>query len=261
MEISAKQQLFERLDRSLIWDAATLGQAGNINVDAVYGLERLIERHRYLKNEHNFAPGEAEALLCFQQPLTVAQICWNENKFAPSYPICKILNDINAYERFDLTPEERRRRVEPQVRKLQERLNQNLADYIAALMEKSKPELIECCKDFAAIQEAYSYMTESFNYTYGEANLLLQLSNPLGYIASQCLLESDLVGKNGATLEEIVLNLQEPKFLHSIQKAEADVSARSKKPSIREQIQRASQKIGCRPPQKGKSQQKDTPDL
>ena len=77
MEISAKQQLFERLDRSLVWDAATLGQAGSINVDAVYGLERLIERHRYLKNEHSFAPGEAEALLCFEQPLTVAQICWN----------------------------------------------------------------------------------------------------------------------------------------------------------------------------------------
>ena len=262
MEQEAKRLLMDRLDRSLLNHVITLGHKdGGPSIGDAYELQDLAERHYYLKVEHEFTAAEVEALLSFADPLVVAAACWEDNGHKHSFPICELLNEIGAYQRFPMKEDTNTQSQEQLVEAVKAVLDQEMLEYRTSLLSKGKTELIEKSCEIAAIQEAYSYMTESFNYTYGEANLLLQLSNPLEYIASQCLLESDLVGKNGATLEEIVLNLQETKFLRSVQKAEADVSARSKKPSIREQIQKASQKIGCRPPQKGTSQQKDTPNL
>ena len=75
-ELNAINQLFDRLDKSLAWNAALLGRRNPTpDMENVDELGKLFERHRYLKNDHDFAPGEAEALLGFSDPLVVAQSC------------------------------------------------------------------------------------------------------------------------------------------------------------------------------------------
>lgn len=135
----AKKELFDRLDNRLVWTAALLGKrTAAPTVDDVYRLGDLIERHRYLKEDHDFLPGEVDALLCFHDPLEVAQCCWYENGFIDSYPICEILKDIDAYKRFPLTKAEQERRNEPLVQQLKKRLDENFAAYTASQMGKSK---------------------------------------------------------------------------------------------------------------------------
>lgn len=221
-ELNAINQLFDRLDKSLAWNAALLGRRNPTpDMENVDELGKLFERHRYLKNDHDFAPGEAEALLGFSDPLAVAQSCWEENSFINNFPICEILNDIGAYDRFTLTKAEQERRKGPQVQLLKERLDQNLAAYTAALMGKSKSELIEDCEKITSTQAAYSYMRCSYEYTHNDADLLLKLDDPLHYLASRWSMSFDLSGDDDDTIQEIIEELEDPRNLHDAQEAAA----------------------------------------
>lgn len=226
-ELKAINQLFDRLDKSLAWNAALLGRRNpNPDIGTVDALGDLFERHRYLKNEHDFVPGEAEALLCFSDPLTAAQSCWEENRFA-NFPICEILNDIGAYDRFALTKAEQDRRSKPQLQELRERLDQNLAAYNASLMGKSKQELIEESEAITITRAAHEYMRDSFDYSYGDAGLLLKLDDPLYYLASRWSLSFDLSGDDDDTIGEMIEELNDPLTLQRAQEEAAAALART----------------------------------
>ncbi len=226
-ELDAINRLFDRLDSNLSWNAAILGRRNpDPDMETVDALGDLFERHRYLKNKHNFVPGEAEALLSFINPLIVAQCCWEENGFA-NFPICEILNDIGAYDRFTLTKEARERRSKPQVQTLQERLDQNLAAYNASLMGKSKQELIEESEAITITRAAHEYMRDSFDYSYGDAGLLLKLDDPLYYLASRWSLSFDLSGNDDDTIGEMIEELNDPLTLQRAQEEAAAALART----------------------------------
>ena len=73
MEIDARRQLIEELDRSLLDHTAALGQKeGGPTIGDAYELQGMAERHYYLKVEHEFTAAEVEALLAFADPLAVA---------------------------------------------------------------------------------------------------------------------------------------------------------------------------------------------
>lgn len=220
-ELNAINRLFERLDKCLVWNAALLGRRNPTpEMETVDALGDLFERHRYLKNEHNFAPGEAEALLGFSDPLVVAQSCWEENSFT-NFPICEILDDIRAYDRFTLTTAEQERRKGPQIQQLKERLEQNLSAYTAVLMGKSKSELIEDSEKITNTQAAYSYMRHGYEYTHNDAGLLLKLDDPLYYLASRWSTAFDLSGDDDDTIQEIIEELEDPRNLRDAQEAAA----------------------------------------
>jgi len=226
-ELDAINRLFDRLDRNMSSNAAILGRRNlDPDIETVDALGDLFERHRYLKNKHDFVPGEAEALLSFIDPLVVAQCCWEENRFA-NFPICEILNDIGAYDRFTLTKEAREQRGKPQVQALQERLDQNLAAYNASLMGKSKQELIEESEAITITRAAYEYMRDSFDYSYGDANLLLKLDDPLYYLASRWSMSFDLSGNDDDTIEEIIEELNDPLALRRAQEEAAAALAQT----------------------------------
>ena len=61
----------------------------------------------------NLPRAEVEALLSFQDPLDVARWCWEENTHAHSFPICELLEEIQADRKFpkELSePEEQNRK-------------------------------------------------------------------------------------------------------------------------------------------------------
>lgn len=267
-EQSTLIRLFKRLDECLVANAALTGEgaAGKVSdfdVGNVYELGGMIERHRYLKNDHSFVPGEAEALLCFSDPLAVAQNCWEENGFT-NFPICEILNDIGAYERFPLTSEEQDRRSKPQMQQLveglKERLDQNLSAYTAALMDKSKSELVEDSEAITNTKSAYDYMRNSYDYTYNEAELLLKLDDPLHYLASRWSMTFDLSGDDDEIIMETILDLLAPENLQRAQEAAAP--AQAEKPSLLNQLHKTAKETSPRPPQEGKPHRNpDDPNL
>lgn len=221
-ELNAITQLFDRLDENLARNAVLLGRRHNEpDMERVIELGKLFERHRYLKNDHDFAPGEAEALLSFCDPLEVAQSCWEENNHEDSFPICELLDSIRAYDEFHLTQEEQKRRMEPQFQALKERLDQNLAAYNASLMDMSKQELVAASENITLTKAAYEYMRDSFTYFYGETDLLLKLDNPLHYLASRWSMSFDLSGDNDDTIQEIIEELKDPRNLRNAQEAAA----------------------------------------
>ncbi len=243
----AKGQLFGQLDECLSWSLVMLGRnTSNPSLGDIYAMGDLIERHYYLTERHKYAPGEVEALLCFQDPLVVAQNCWVENRYGDSFPICKILEDISAYKQFPLTQAEQERRNEPLVQRLKERLDENFAAYTASMMVKSKQELIAESENIATTQAAYQYMRNGFDYSYGLADLLLKLDDPLQYLAARWSLTFDLPGDDDDTIEEIIKYLEHPPNLSRAQEFEA--SAKEQKPSVLGQLNKAAQEAGQRPP-------------
>ncbi len=100
MEHEAKRRLMERLDECLKEHGAALGANGLPSIGEVYEVQGLAEMHYYLKVEHVFNPAEVEALLRFKDPLDVARWCKEDNTHPHSLPICELLDEINAYQRF-----------------------------------------------------------------------------------------------------------------------------------------------------------------
>lgn len=178
MEQDAKKLLMERLDDCLKVHADLLDSQ---DIGSIYELQDLAQLHYYLKVEHPFTPAEVEALLSFQDPLEVARWCKEENTHAHSFPICELLEKIGAYQKFDrssLTQED------PQV-ELIKRLGQNYFAYMEKLDSLSTGALVASAREIATVQEVYTYLTEHYAFQPGEAELLLRLDDPLGYMAGR----------------------------------------------------------------------------
>lgn len=178
MEQEAKRMLMERLDDCLKVHADLLDSQ---DIGSIYELQDLAQLHYYLKVEHPFTPAEVEALLSFQDPLEVARWCKEENTHTHSFPICELLEKIGAYQKFDrFSPAQADPRTE-----LIKRLGQNYFAYMEKLDSLSTGALVANAREIAIVQEVYTYLAEHYTFQPGEAELLLRLDDPLGYIAGR----------------------------------------------------------------------------
>lgn len=82
--------------------AKELCAGDNLNIIGVYCLQGLAEVHCYLKTVHQFGSAEVEALLQFANPLQAAYLCWEENSYKYSFPICDLLEETQAKDRLPL---------------------------------------------------------------------------------------------------------------------------------------------------------------
>lgn len=178
LEQEAKRMLMERLDDCLKVHADLLDSQ---DIGSIYELQDLAQLHYYLKVEHPFTPAEVEALLSFQDPLEVARWCKEENTHTHSFPICELLEKIGAYQKFDrFSPAQADPRTE-----LIKRLGQNYFAYMEKLDSLSTGALVANAREIAIVQEVYTYLAEHYTFQPGEAELLLRLDDPLGYIAGR----------------------------------------------------------------------------
>ena len=172
----------ERLDECLKVHADMLDAQ---NIGSIYELQGLSELHYYLKVEHVFTPAEVEALLSFQDPLDVARWCWEENNHEHSFPICDLLKEIDAAQKFEHFTSEPS--AQDKYTLLMKRLGQNYFAYRESLMSRDKESLIEKAAEITAMQEAYSYLTTKFEFRDEMLDDVLALENPLKYFADRCL--------------------------------------------------------------------------
>lgn len=166
----------ERLDECLKVHADMLDAQ---DIGSIYELQGLAELHYYLKVEHEFTPAEVEALLSFQDPLDVARWCWEENTHEHSFPICGLLDEIKAYQRFEKFSgaPQRDRRTE-----LMKRLGQNYYEYRESTLALDKAALFDAAQEIAKMQDVYSFLMDFEFDPEGIENMLL-LENPLKYMA------------------------------------------------------------------------------
>ena len=183
IEQDAKRLLMERLDECLKVHADMLDAQ---NIGSIYELQGLSELHYYLKVEHVFTPAEVEALLSFQDPLDVARWCWEENNHEHSFPICDLLKEIDAEQKFEHFTSEPS--AQDKYTLLMKRLGQNYFAYRESLMSRDKESLIEKAAEITAMQEAYSYLTTKFEFGDEMLDDVLALENPLKYFADRWLL-------------------------------------------------------------------------
>lgn len=183
IEQDAKRLLMERLDECLKVHADMLDAQ---NIGRIYELQGLSELHYYLKVEHVFTPAEVEALLSFQDPLDVARWCWEENNHEHSFPICDLLKEIDAEQKFEHFTSEPS--AQDKYTLLMKRLGQNYFAYRESLMSRDKESLIEKAAEITAMQEAYSYLTTKFEFGDEMLDDVLALENPLKYFADRWLL-------------------------------------------------------------------------
>lgn len=178
MEQDAKRLLFERLDECLKAHADML--AGD-NIGAIYELQELAELHYYLKAEHEFTPAEVEALLEFQDPLDVARWCKKDNTHAHSFPICELLQEINAYERFELAADNTR--VDELFARFREVLSGNYFAYREKALSWDKETLVNHAAEIAAVSKTYSALMSEYVPVMEEMNFFLQFDDPLHAIS------------------------------------------------------------------------------
>lgn len=175
MEQDAKRLLMERLDECLKVHANMLDAQ---DIGRIYELQGLAELHYYLKAEHEFTPAEVEALLAFQDPLDVARWCWEENTHEHSFPICELLKEIQAEQKFprELSEAEEQNRKYLQLMSL---VGKDYYIYREKLEDCSNRELIDRAEEIAAVMEAYRYLAGENALTAEEIDALLRFDRPL----------------------------------------------------------------------------------
>lgn len=233
MEHEAKQTLFTRLDDCLKVHADLLD---GMDIGKIYELQDLAQLHYYLKVEHEFTPAEVEALLSFQDPLDVARWCKEENTHAHSFPICELLKQIDAYQKFEPFSDD----ISPQDKHtdLMKRLGQNYFAYREKLLEQSPETLIEKAGEITAMQEAYTFLTTQFEFEDGMVEKMLLLENPLKYFAERW----------PASLSEVMdLEVWIADDINGIESSPEYLCQREQPPSIRERLQQAAKEVKERP--------------
>ena len=237
MEQDAKTRLMELLDQSLLDHTKALGaKEGGPDISDIYKLQGLAELHHHLKAEHRFTTAEIEALLWFQDPLAVASACWEVNGHEHHFPICELMDKIDAYEEFPMSAS-----VRQQTEELKETLERNYAEYTASLMGMSKEKLIEISQEITAMRDAHTFMLDDFPFVPSEVSNLLKLQNPLYFLASNWLLPADDPG----FVHDILSDLNSPAYLQEY----IDHSpAEKRKPSVLEQLRNTTREAGQRPP-------------
>lgn len=184
MNDKTKQPLFDKLDQCMLDHIVAAGtKRGGPEILDAYLLQGLSETHYYLKVEHDFTPNEVTALLQFADPLVVARECWEERDPEKGFPICDLLNEIEAYDRFPLA-DPTRGKVN-QVSALRTVLNQNMAEFHASLLDMEKEDIIAKSEKIAAMKAAHTFMVYDYYFRPGDADTLLRMENPLEFIANQ----------------------------------------------------------------------------
>ena len=230
-EREAKTLLIKRLDECLLEHARSITESGQPTIGNVYELQDLSQMHYFLKVDHTFTPAEVEALLHFKDPLNVARWCREENDHEHSFPICELLDKINAYGRFEQypqTPSLKEKEME-----LTRLLSQNYYAYMEKIQSLSVPEIIARCQEIAATMTAYRYMTEEHQLNRETADYLLRFDDPLELIRSYWpdgIIEGEIV------LQTLVDDMRTPP------------EERSEMPkSVRERLQNAAREVKDRP--------------
>lgn len=250
MEHEAKQNLLARLDECLLEHAKALSSGdGMPDIADVYKLQDLSELHYYLKVEHVFTPAEVEALLQFKDPLDVARWCKEENTHKHSFPICELLQEIKAYQRFPLSDASVARQKEV-VEQLKATLDRNYTEFYASLIKLDTHGLIEQSRYIADVQEAYRYLRDHFQYGQHEAAALLSLQNPLKYIADNWLSPVSEVFDVDADIRDNIAEIGEhPEYPR---REETPAAPSQEKPSLHDRLQNAARKAAQHPAPEGK---------
>lgn len=129
-------------------------------------------------------------------------------------------------------------------KQLFERLDKNFTDYNASLLNKSKQELVESSLEIAKTQAVYAYMKNDFPYCYFEAKLLLQLNNPLYYMASRWSLDVGLSDNDYDVIQEMIGELDDPNCPYL---DESDEAAQGERTSVLKQLHDTPKEAGQRP--------------
>jgi len=259
MNYEEKRPLMERLDKCLLANAVDTGtKEGGPKIVDVYRLEGLSETHFYLKVKHEFTPDEVSALMDFADPLAVARECWEERTPEKGFPICELLQKINAYERFALAdPAAHAQEQERMVTVLKAVLDQNMAEFHASLLDMGKEEIIAQSAEIAAMQEAYDFMKNDFKFDRSDADILLHMENPLKFIAEQW--PSDIAGlfdmdnQIGEAIEDAGKTVAAEREQRQSTQTEAKSTTRGDKPSVRDQLRDNLRELGQRPHTDGKA--------
>ena len=187
MNYEIKRPLMKVIDKCLLDHAAAVGtKEGGPDIEDVYRLQNLSKIHYYLKEDHDFLADEVAALLQFTDPLTVVLECWKEQDHPWEFPICDILYEIKAYERFPLVnPAGYAQQKVDQIQSLKDRLDQNMSDFQAELLGMDKMEIIAMSAEISAMQGAHNFMKKYFKFEPGNAEILLRMENPLKFVATQ----------------------------------------------------------------------------
>nr|WP_308624653.1 hypothetical protein [uncultured Eisenbergiella sp.] len=243
MEREAKQQLIARLDECLLEHAAALGAKEGATIGNVYDLQDLAAVHYYLKVEHEFTSAEVEALLGFKDPLDVARWCKEDNGHEHSFPICELLHEIDAYQRFPQVMEAGPP-LAVRFAELKALLDENLADYKEHMQDCDKSELIERADEIAAAVAAHEYMTKEYEPKADEVDFLLRHDDPLQVVRAfwperPCeLMPMDFV------MESLMENMYAPP---EERQSAARADGPQEKASVRERLQEAAREAGQRP--------------
>ena len=71
---------------------------GHPLIGNIYALQCIAEMHIYLRTVHEFRPEEISDLLYFEDPLRVAQHCWEENTDIYAFRISDLIKKYNLKE-------------------------------------------------------------------------------------------------------------------------------------------------------------------
>lgn len=229
IEQDAKRLLMERLDECLKVHADMLDAQ---DIGSIYELQGLSQLHYYLKTEHEFTPAEVEALLAFQDPLDVARWCWEENTHEHSFPICDLLKEVQAKQKFPMLVNE----SEEQHGKYLELMSLVGKDYYIyreKLEDCSHGELIDRAEEIAVVMAAYRYLAGENSLTAEEIDVLLHFNRPLVEIAKYW------------PTADMDADIAMERFIHGIS---SSMEERSEMPnSLRERLQHAIRKVQDHP--------------
>lgn len=248
MEHEAKRRLMERLDECLKEHGAALGANGLPSIGEVYEVQGLAEMHYYLKVEHVFNPAEVEALLRFKDPLDVARWCKEDNTHPHSLPICELLDEINAYQRFPQV-EGSGPPLSAQFERLKKTLDQNLLDYRTSLLACEKDDLIQRADEIAAAAAAHEYMTQEYQPKADEVAFLLRYDDPLQVVRDYWPERTHELMPLDCVMETLMDDLY-----HAPQeeRGPAPEKPAAEKPSVRERLQDAAREAAQHPAPEGK---------
>ena len=210
-----------------------------------YKLQGLSELHYYLKVEHEFTAAEVEALLSFADPLAVAQECWEENGHEPSFPICELLNEINAYQRF---PQKEPEHSESELIGIAiTSMEQEFTEYRESVLHMSKEEIFGKGAEIAAMKDALDFIRHDYKFEPGDAQTFLRMEKPLEFVADLWPTDVAFMLDMSSTLYEALGTEQE------YQKSAAKEAVQSEKPSLRGQLRAAIKAARQRLPQEDKA--------
>ena len=204
--------LKKRFDECLVQHAETIDKN---DVGEIYKLQAYAETHYYMKAVHDYNAAEVEALLSFFDPLEVAFWCREENTHKIGLPICDILKEIHADERF--------KKISPAVAltdktaKLIRRLESSLYGLVYDIQLMDSVEVGRRSERIAARLSAFRYTTDRLMDNSVDEYLidfLLNQDDPLLYITEHWP-ESTLFGED--VLDDIKDKIKEqrqPKSVH-----------------------------------------------